>query len=89
MPEQKNENTNVEIEAQVSKGRLSMKAKGAGILILLAISIGGIIFIAFLMYRQGESGPLIGPVMLLLFISYQLINVLHSLFNTGMYISND
>ena len=86
MDEQKNKDTNVKLGVKVSEKGLSMKAKGAGVICLLALSISGIIVVAYLMAIH-DNTTLVVALLFLLYITYQLINVLHALFKTGNYIS--
>lgn len=63
-----------------------MKIKGAGVLCLLVISISGIIYVAHLISITEKSTVLFLPLLFLLYITYQLINLAHALFRTGTYI---
>lgn len=82
MDEPKDKDSNLEVDVALSDKGLSLKAKGAGTMVLLAISIGGIIFVAYLMAKY-DNYILIVPLMFLLFITYHLINILLVLFKTG------
>lgn len=72
----------LEVDVAVSGKGLSLKAKGAGTMVLLAISISGIVFVAYLISKYDNSMLLV-PLMFLLFISYHLINILLILFKAG------
>lgn len=80
-----NKPDDMEVEVEVSSKGLSLKAKSTGILCLLAISISGLVFVAYL-FATKDNGMLMAPMMFLLFITYQLINLIHALFKTGIYI---
>lgn len=85
MEEPKSKETDVELEVEVSDKGLSMKAKGAGTMVLLGISISGIVILGYFLATTGES-MLMAPILFLLFITYQLINILHAIFKTGAFI---
>lgn len=88
MEKNKDNESNVEVGVDVSDKGLSLKVKGAGTFCLLVLSICGIIFLAYI-YAITDKDMLIVPIMMLLFITYQLINLLHALFKTGLYITLD
>ena len=89
--EEKEENQgNLEVGVKVSDKVLSMKAKGAGVLVLLFISISGMIFVSYIIYdSDGKNFILYLPLLFLLFVTYQLINLAHALFRTGFYIDTE
>ncbi len=88
MKENEENRPEVEVDLNVSDKGLSLKAKGAGILFLLFLSISGMIYVAYLISSTGGQIALFLPLLFLLFVTYQLINLAHGVFRTGMYIDN-
>lgn len=78
-----NKSDNVELELAHTKDEgLSLKAKGAGIIILLCLTIGGIIFLSYLLItsESDRASFAIAPIMFLLYLSYSLIAVMGTMF---------
>ena len=73
------DHTRVDVEFKASKEELSLKAKGAGLLILLSISISGVIFMGYLMSKEGANSALMFPMMFLGYITYNLIATVDAL----------
>lgn len=66
----------LDIQATASKTGLSLKAKGAGLFVLLALAIGGIIFLGYqLTLKESDSRGLIALVFLM-FIAQSLVAAL-------------
>ena len=86
MEEKEQKEGHVEVGVEMSERGLSMKAKGTVVGVLLGLTILGIIFVAYLMATSEHGAVLMLPLLFLLFISYQLINVLHAILKTGLII---
>lgn len=65
----------LDIELGVRKEGLSVKAKGAGLLVLISITIIGIILLSLKMAEMEHGSSLIIPIMILTFITYNLISL--------------
>ena len=82
MEEPKSKETDVDLGVEVSHKGLSLKAKGTGTICLLALSIIGIVILGYFLATTDNSMVML-PILFLLYISYQLINLLHAIFGTG------
>ena len=85
MENKEKQSSDIEVGADLSRDKLSLRAKGAGIFILLLLSIGGIIYMGYLLATTGNIVIMV-PLLFLLYITYALINTVNALFRTDAYI---
>lgn len=65
----------LDVELGVKKEGLSLKAKGTGLFVLISLSIIGIIVLSLEMADSGDNSHLMWPIMILVFITYNLISL--------------
>jgi len=78
MTESNNSSTNNDLDLHVTASHtgLSLKAKGAGLLVLLALTIGGIIFIGYQLSLKDSDSKGFIAIIFLMFIAQSLVATL-------------